>query len=358
MSIPFLGDSYQMAASGVEKKRLWAELDFQPGEHALTILLPPTPAKCFVDGVLTPVEYDRPMRATRLKVTTPPVPYQPVAINQVETWTERFALDLGEWLAGPLRALEELGAVPYGYVKYRGEFQYHGEPKMFISARADDGKKVFVNGKLVPEASTNKPQVELALGKYARSGSNTIEISYELFGAPNFGSELGELKGIESVRLGSEDKSATAIEGWKIQRFPPAMLGREIDPRFPAKGWSAVTLGEAPPSPEIVPAFAWCRAEFATPTSAPNWSVAWKLKFEADRDALLYLNGKFVGRYVMAGPQKEFYLPEPYFATGGKARNTLNIVLAYTDQPHHIHTLQIAPYEEFAARRTRLEFEW
>jgi hypothetical protein len=34
------------------------------------------------------------------------------------------------------------------------------------------------------------------------------------------------------------------------------------------------------------------------------------------------------------------------------------IVLAYTDQPHHIHTLRVAPYEEFAAHRTRVEFEW
>jgi hypothetical protein len=75
------------------------------------------------------------------------------------------------------------------------------------------------------------------------------------------------------------------------------------------------------------------------------------------RDALLYLKGKFVGRYVTAGPQKDFYLPEPYLAQGGK-KNVLTIVLAYADRPGYLRTLRVAPYEEFSARRTRVEFEW
>ena len=85
--------------------------------------------------------------------------------------------------------------------------------------------------------------------------------------------------------------------------------------------------------------------------------VPWKVTFEADRDALLYLNGKFVGRYVIVGPQKDFYLPEPYFAPPGK-QNVLTFVLAYTDRPGHLRTLRVGPYAEFSARRTHLEFQW
>jgi hypothetical protein len=85
--------------------------------------------------------------------------------------------------------------------------------------------------------------------------------------------------------------------------------------------------------------------------------VPWKLTFEADCDALIYLNGKFVGRYVTVGPQKEFYLPWPYFASAG-AQNILTFVLAYTDRPGHLRTLRVGPYEEFSARRTRVEFQW
>ena len=85
--------------------------------------------------------------------------------------------------------------------------------------------------------------------------------------------------------------------------------------------------------------------------------VPWKLTFEADRDALIYLNGKFVGRYVTVGPQKEFYLPGPYFAPAGR-ENILTFVLAYTDRPGHLRTLRVGPYEEFSARRAHVEFQW
>jgi Beta-galactosidase second all-beta domain len=89
-----------------------------------------------------------------------------------------------------------------------------------------------------------------------------------------------------------------------------------------------------------------------------EWFAPWKVTLEADRDALLYLNGRFVGRYMTIGPQKDFYLPEPYFATEKGTKNVLTVVLAYTRQPGHLRTLRIAPYDEYATRRTRVEFEW
>ena len=58
------------------------------------------------------------------------------------------------------------------------------------------------------------------------------------------------------------------------------------------------------------------------------------------------------------GPQKDFYLPDPYLVFEGKQGNVLTVVLAYTDGLGHIKTLRVGPYEEFATRRTRVEFEW
>jgi hypothetical protein len=84
----------------------------------------------------------------------------------------------------------------------------------------------------------------------------------------------------------------------------------------------------------------------------------WNATLDSGRDALLYLNGKFVGRHATVGPQKEFYLPEPWLQFGPKTTNILTLVLAYTDQPHQIRTLEIAPYEQSATRRTRVEFRW
>jgi hypothetical protein len=133
------------------------------------------------------------------------------------------------------------------------------------------------------------------------------------------------------------------------------MRGRGVDPEFGA--WAPASFLSAVANQSAVPAFTWCRAEFELPTPAEGWTVPWKLVFDADCDALIYLNGKFVGRYVTVGPQKEFYLPEPYLSPAGR-HNLLSFVLAYTDQPHHLRTLRVAPYLEFSVRRTRVEFEW
>jgi hypothetical protein len=266
--------------------------------------------------------------------------------------------------------------VPYGYIKYRASFTFNGEPKMFISARADDTKKVFVNGKFAAEASNKEKLTDLPLAKYAQPGANLVEISYELFGAPNFGENIGELKGLESVGIGADYASSKGLESWQIQRSSALMRGREINPEAgpaPAEGpgrkpsdtglrpagvtWTPASFPGGGENPPDVPAFIWCRAQFNLPPSDEVWKAPWKLVFDADCDALIFLNGKFVGRYVTIGPQREFYLPEPYLTLGGAANN-LTFLLAYTDQSHHLRTLQVAPYAEFSVRRTRVEFEW
>ncbi len=360
VAIPFVSDAALLVSSGSSHTHIWADLEFKPGNHELTALLPPTPAKSHVDGNQTEVRYTRQGRASRIGFSTPEIPYQPIAIAQVRTWTEKInGGNTGQWLSSPLRPLEELGSVPYGYVKYRSSFTSNGQGKMFISTFADDRKKVFLNGKLVPEASNDKKQVEIDLTKYANQGSNTLEISYELFGSPNFGENLGELKGVQSVGVGATAQSATPIGNWQIQRFPAPAQGRgKIDPaQVQVAGSSPVAINTGGEK-ELLPLFTWCSAEFEMQPPVEEWFAPWKVTLEADRDALIYLNGRFVGRYMTIGPQKDFYLPEPWFNTEKDKKNVLTVVLAYTDQPGHIGTLRVAPYDEYATRRTRIEFEW
>jgi hypothetical protein len=199
--------------------------------------------------------------------------------------------------------------------------------------------------------------IEFELTKYAKAGTNTLEIAYEAFGAYNGDKEMGDLKGIEFVRIGSDAQSGVAVASWQIQRSAAPMRGRDVDPDFAGAGWSPASYQASGSADQLVPAFTWCRTEFALPGVEPGWLAPWKLTFEADRDALIYLNGKFVGRYVTVGPQKEFYLPEPYFAPAGR-ENILTFVLAYTDRPGHLRTLRVGPYEEFSARREHVEFQW
>ncbi len=359
ISIPFISDSSLLASSGASKNHIWAELDFAPGEHQLSVLLPPNPAECRVNGKRRDFKYDEPHRTASLAVSTPALPYEAVSIQKVRTWVEKISdAQSGQWVTSPLKPLEEFGMIPYDYVKYRYDhLKPGGQSKMFISTFADDAKKVFINGKLVPEASTPAKQVEFDLAKYARSADNTLEIAYELFGSPDGGANMAELKGVKSVNMGESAQSATALGPFEIQRFPAPLHGREIDPEAPAGGWSKSAPIGAGGSAELAPAFAWCRAEFAIEKPSPEWFAPWKVAFEAGRDALLYLNGRFVGRYVTEGPQKDFYLPEPFLTFAGK-NNILTVVLAYSLDAGPIRTLRIEPYSEFATHRTRVEFSW
>jgi hypothetical protein len=372
---PILTDAYALGESGTQKDRAWVDVDFLPGEHDLAIMLPPKPDKCRLDGELADFQYDRPWHLARLHVSTPPLPVQPLDLRAGDYWVEKFDPAAGDWLKGRPQALEDLGPVPYGYVKYRATFNFSGEPKMFIATRADDAKKVFVNGKFVAEASSTDKLVELPLAKYAQPGSNLVELACEVFGAPNGDAVMAELKGLESAGIGADFASARGLDPWQIQRFSPMMQGRGLNSQAnpapvgtthgkhaPAAtatagvAWTPAgfSVGDSTQSP--VPAFTWCRAKFQLPPADPAWRIPWKLAFDADCDALIYLNGKFVGRYVTVGPQREFYLPEPYLAVTGD--NNLAFLLAYTDQPHHLRTLRVAPYREFAVRRTRVEFQW
>jgi hypothetical protein len=355
-SVPWISDSYMFAGNGSHASRLWADLDFLPGEHDLTLLLPIKPGRCWVDGVLTELAYEREHRTARLHVTTPPLPYKPLDLASGQAWVERFDTSSGHWQSSAPGALEDTGPVPYGYVKYKAQFNYSSEPKMFISTFAGDAMKVFINGRLVEEASTSAKAIDFGLAKYAQPGTNTLEIAYEAFGAYNGDKEMGDLKGIESVRMGSDAQTGSAISSWQIQRFPAPTQGRVVDPNFAGAAWSPASYQASAPTDQLVPAFTWCRTEFALPGGTPGWMAPWKLTFEADRDALIYLNGKFVGRYVTVGPQKDFYLPGPYFDPAG-GQNVLTFVLAYTDRPGHLQTLRVGPFEEFSARRTHVEFQ-
>ncbi|HEV2498438.1 MAG TPA: beta-galactosidase [Terriglobia bacterium] len=358
VQVPFITTCAMMADSGSSRGHAWAELDYIPGTHHLTTLWSSQPDRCLVDGSTAQAAYDEHWRTTRMVIETPPLPVQPQDLTQTqaEMWVEKFDLNTGDWLTSPAQALELMGEIPYGYVKYHAEFEAASTSQMAFSTFADDGKQVFINGKNVKEASNNKPQVQFDASSYLQSGANTLEIAYELFGSPNFGPKMAELKGLEFARVWSDPSKVVTIEPWKIQRVPAAMRGRAIDPEFSVGGWQAASLGSFAPDTNIISAFCWIRSKFTLAKPAENWSIMWNAAIEADRDALLYLNGRFVGRYVTQGPQTQFYLPEPWLQWG--ASNTLTVVLAYTDQPQHIKTLRIAPYSEFATHRTRVEFHW
>jgi Glycosyl hydrolases family 35/Beta-galactosidase, domain 2 len=367
IAVAFISDAAQVSASGsdTKKNRLWAEILFRPGEHPLTMLVPPVPTKCLVDGAPASLEFNRQWRSAKTHISTPPIPSSETVLNRMTTWKESFDPNAGRWLqlepsaAGKLPSLDANAPLPYGYVKYRAEFSA-GEPpgKMFISAYDDDAMKIFVNGKPLPGPPAAKAELEFSLAGFAQPGANVVEIAYELFGGYNFGERIQHLKGIESVCCGADRQTAAPVAGWRIQLFPPPMKGRALDPQYSTRDWKPVSLDTIITGGEPVASFMWCRAEFNMVSPPAEWWAPMRLVFEAARDALFHLNGKFVGRYVTQGPQNNFYLPETFFSADPGRQNELTVVLAYADDPRHIHTMRIEPYEEFALRRTRVELGW
>ncbi len=353
---PWITDAYLLESSHAEGNRLEASIQYLPGEHHLTILLPAKPVGCRVDGNPAPVRYDAASQTARASFTVPPLPLPRLNLTQFRYSVETLQNSSASGYSGSLLALEKIGPVPYGYVKYAARISYQGEPSLYIASFADDEKKVFINGAPVPQASNKQTWLQLNAAGFLKPGQNQIEISYELFGKPNGGGNLGELSGIQSLRLGSDPESARAIEDWKIQLSAPCLNGRQISDQLDTAQWPQARLNARSPAATLKPAYTWLETSFALPSIPQGWHVPWKASIDASADALLYLNRKFVGRFSTRGPQVDFYLPEPYLEFGGKA-NRLVVLLAYTDQPASLRSLVVHPYVDAVAKSTQVAWE-
>jgi hypothetical protein len=353
---PVITDCALMTANVATETSSVITLDYAAGEHELCVLLPAAPERCLIDGKPVSFQYDSHWRSARVNISTPQSPLQSISLDAGEFLVERFDSSRGDWSNTHPVALEKLGRLPYGYVKYHAAFNYHGEQKLFLETHTEDPKQVFLNGEHVSELSTAKKLVSCALDGWAKQGHNLLEISYEAFGSENGNDEMSELKGISAIRIGDQAKS-TVIDTISIQRFPVAIKEHAMDMTAASGEWMKGRLGDSTGADDLVPAFTWFRAAFPL-SSSPERFTPWKIKIDADRDALLYVNGKFMGYYRTVGPQSEFYLPEPYLYLDGSRPNIVAVMLAHTDGLRNLKQLVVSPYTEFATRKTQVEFHW
>ncbi|MGB6133644.1 MAG: beta-galactosidase [Acidobacteriaceae bacterium] len=353
---PVITDCSLLRSSSAGANSSIAELEYAPGEHDLTILALAAPRQCTIDGNSAPMSYNSRLQSASVRVSTPPLPFQPLDIVHGEYRVERFAPTEGEWVRTRPVPLERLGAIPYGYVKYRAAFAWSGEEQLFVDSFTRQPRQVFLNGTRVAELSRDDRALSVPLAGRARSGENLLEISYEAFGSANFGPEMADLTGIQSIRTGSQTQAAEIAE-LEIQRVPAAMRGRNVDPSYASNFWQPVTVDAGAEAADLLPAYTWFRARFPL-AARSEWACPWNVAIASDRDALLYVNGKFVGFYRTIGPQTKFYLPEPYLHLDGERQNILTVVLAYTDNIKALTQLTIAPECDVAVRKTRVQFAW
>lgn len=353
---PVITDCALMRGYNHDASGTTLQFEYTPGEHHLSILEHSPASSCSVDGETVHIQRDQRSGIASIAIQTPALSFTPVAITEGDYWVESFDLSHGSWLTTRPKPLEALGQIPYSYVKYRAQFEWHGEHSLYLDTFTEDAKQVFLNGTRVLALSRPVRSLSCPLASHARMGSNLLEISYESFGSPNFGPTIQNLKGVSGIHIGDE-RTKTAVAELHVQMTSAAMIGREVNPEYSTFPWRHAKIGAVPHGADLVSAYTWFRSTFFIQTD-PRWFCPLKLHFAADCDALIYVNGKFVGFYRTIGPQSEFYLPEPYLQADGDQENILTVRLAYTESPASLKQLVIEPYTEFASRKTTVKFLW
>jgi hypothetical protein len=168
-----------------------------------------------------------------------------------------------------------------------------------------------------------------------REGDNVIVVAVEDTNGPG---------GIDKpVTLTFGHAEGTELTDWRISYGLVGQRRGFARPDYDDNAWREEPLIS---SQTVAPPFTWYRIRFAPP-HPQEWDVPLRCHLEADGEALLYLNGRHIGRYSPRGPQHDFYLPEPYLSEKN--------VIAVLVRNGSLRACSVGPYEEFASAIYMLE---
>ena len=262
----------------------------------------------------------------------------------------------------------------HGFVWYRGHFAATGN-ETGVSLTADTGPfgsfAVWLNGHYLGSASTPTsthpfanlddtplgqtftfPTADLNPGQ-----DNVISVLTENMGQDeSFENSLGldgnkTPRGLESAALNVSSGTAPAVT-WKLNGAseavaladptrgptnPAGLFGSNAGWALPAysdRAWTPINLPNSWSARSVPPGVGWYRTSFALHVPSDVWApMGLKLTppsggtpgpGAANFQALIYLNGWLIGRYIDdLGPQNTFYLPQGLLRTDGP--NTLAI---------------------------------
>ena len=222
-----------------------------------------------------------------------------------------------------------------------------------------DPAMVFINGKYVAEASGwHGRKFALAAADYLRSGKNTIEVILEKIGRPcgAGGWGMSEPKGLAAVSLVGppEDPWTKVLDNWQLSVGLEGQQRGYHRPDFDDSAWPLAKMGDWKkwiPGCETFDGIGWYRVEFDSRVP-PDWTIPLKLCLKVNTDALIYLNGRIVGRYNGIGWQREFYLPDCWLNPRGK--NVIALAVRNTGQVGGLSEIAVRPYAEFGVQRHQI----
>ena len=358
----FLRDA-QKDASGVT-----LSVECLPGKAQVATFLAQQPRSVHIDGAAVPFRWDKQTGEVCFAVVTKEPPDVSHQFKRA-----RFMRDGGEgkWQATSLRSLEDLGVLDKGYVRYRTSFQaekaatlliryFEGSSKGGRSHQTvGDPAMVFINGKYVAQASGwHARKIALAAAEWLTPGENTIEVILEKIGRPcgAGGWGMNEPKGLAAVTLvgPAEDPWTKVLDAWQLSVGLEGQQQGFHRPEFDDSAWPLAKLGDWKkwiPGCETFDGIGWYRVEFDARVP-PEWIMPLKLCLKANTDALLYLNGRIIGRYNGIGWQREFFLPDGWLVPQG--RNVLAVAVRNAGQVGGLSEIAVQPYSEFGVQRHRI----
>ena len=280
----------------------------------------------------------------------------------------------------------------HGFVWYRGHFTGTGD-ETSISLTADTGPfgsfGVWLNGTYLgaattpttPQSMSDAPVTKtftVPAGAVSAGKDNVISVLVQNMGQDeSFENSLGldsnkTPRGLESAALGVSSGATPAVM-WRLQGAsaaqteqdpvrgptnPAGLSGSDAGwalPSFDDSSWTSVSLPDSWAGRSVPPGVGWYRTQFSLNVPQGIWApMGVRLTppgggvagpGQANFQALIYLNGWLVGRYINnMGPQNTFYLPQGLLRTDGS--NTLAIAeWSLSPGAGGLGTVSLVPYE-------------
>lgn len=368
--VNLISDAYFLRDQELTENSSTLDVDTRPGHNRFTLIMGKRPDEVLSDNRPLPYSWNPKNSLLSFDLQTPGLPDVKIEFSKA-----KFALDAVEDI--PVTTVKELQPLEFmniyhkGYVTYSADFDaddidsmivryFEGSSKSGRSRQTvGDPALVYLNGKLVPEASGWHPRkIHFDAGKYAQPGTNRIDVIMEKIGRPNGagGWGMGEPKGLAAVSYSSGGKTTemTTVTGWNIAVGTQGQNSGFHQPEYNDSAWQTVQLGSWKQQAQAADGFrgiGWHRLSFDL-DQPEDWEIPLKLRLQAATDAIIYLNGKMIGHYKGMGWQREFYLHDSYL--NPKGSNIIAIAVRDGTESGGLYAAEIVPYEQYSVKKNRI----
>ncbi len=295
-----------------------------------------------------------------------PLPRRPTGLpGAVAITSVRYQADTlpGHWRTVRHReSLVDLGVYASGFSYYRATVRRTSHSRrtpvaVAVELPGQDSVTAMIDGKLAFATSTSGSPAILPMHAGGADAMHVV-LAYENIGHWNNGIGMQGQYGVNDVGLmpyhgaprrpSGKFNAAGRLAG--PLEFAPAPVGLAEhwqEPDFDDAHWHRSAPGRDGTVPEA--ALSWARLEFALPHVAAGVFLPWCLKLDVTGNALLYLNGRPIGRFWQHGGQREYFLPDCWLNTGGK-KNVVALCMRPLNEPARVLAARVEPYVVYATK--------